>query len=264
MNINLPINELLKGSQNKQELKSLLRQAELGVNSWEPIFSNFISAPLREEFFEKIKLIDDVYCLSNGGYVGAERQRISFEKKSEIRLKEKILPPIKAINIEGNFLFDRAEKNDFINSINALGASYETLGDLWLIRDRGAQLICTPDTAIQLDGKHGLVRGVEIIFENIEINQLNLPFQRQPKKFSSVEASTRLDAIASAGFGISRSKIVNHIKSGNLRLNWLPIRQSSKSVTTGDRIQLEGKGSIELLKIEKTKRERWRVEMLRK
>ena len=78
-----------------------------------------------------------------------------------------------------------------------------------------------------------------------------------------MEASKRIDAIASAGFGLSRAKITNQIKEGRLRLNWKTMTQSSRSVGVGDRIQLEGKGSIEVLNIELTKRERWRVELLR-
>jgi RNA-binding protein YlmH len=80
---------------------------------------------------------------------------------------------------------------------------------------------------------------------------------------SSVEASCRLDAIASAGFGISRSKVVKQIKEGRLRLNWEPIRLASRDLKVGDRLQLQDRGSIEVMNIERTKRERWRVEILR-
>jgi RNA-binding protein YlmH len=80
---------------------------------------------------------------------------------------------------------------------------------------------------------------------------------------SSVEASCRLDAIASAGFGISRSKVVKQIKEGRLRLNWEPVRLASRDLKVGDRLQLQERGSIEVMNIERTKRERWRVDILR-
>ncbi len=49
---------------------------------------------------------------------------------------------------------------------------------------------------------------------------MEIPFKRPEKIINTVEASTRVDAIASAGFGLSRSKITTQIKQGYLRLNW--------------------------------------------
>ena len=82
--------------------------------------------------------------------------------------------------------------------------------------------------------------------------------------FSTVEASTRLDAIASAGFGLSRAKIITQIKEGRLRLNWLPVKQACKELAVGDRLQLEQRGSIEIISLEMTKRQRWKVQLLRR
>ena len=87
--------------------------------------------------------------------------------------------------------------------------------------------------------------------------------QKKPKRLTTVEASTRLDAIASAGFGQSRSKIVNQIKEGNIRLNWKLTKRSNQVLVVGDRIHLEGKGALEVIGLEITKRQRWKVELLR-
>jgi RNA-binding protein YlmH len=79
----------------------------------------------------------------------------------------------------------------------------------------------------------------------------------------TVEASCRIDAIASAGFGLSRAKIVSHIKAGRLRMNWHDVRQASRDVGVGDRLQLQDRGTLEVLSLTRTKRERWRVELRR-
>ncbi len=110
----------------------------------------------------------------------------------------------------------------------------------------------------------GMIREVKISCESLAIKELKLPVQRLEKRFSTVEASKRIDAIASAGFGISRAKIVNQIKAGQLRLNWDQMKQASRELVVGDRIQLENKGSLEVLSIAITKRQRWRVELLRR
>ena len=84
-----------------------------------------------------------------------------------------------------------------------------------------------------------------------------------PHTLSSVEASCRLDAIASAGFGISRSKVISQIKAGRLRHNWQTIRLASRELVVGDRLQLQDRGMVEVLSLTLTKRERWRVELKR-
>ena len=111
--------------------------------------------------------------------------------------------------------------------------------------------------------KIGKLREVEITIESISISEMEIPFSRPEKIINTVEASTRIDAIASAGFGLSRSKITTQIKQGYLRLNWELNEQHSKSVNIGDLIHLEKKGSLKILNIDKTKKERWRIKLLR-
>ena len=261
--MNFPIKELLKGSKNKDLIEPLLKQAEEVFVSWQSLWSPFVSAPISEEIQHKFKNIIDIECYSEGGYPNAERKRICFSRVSEKVSIKQIPAPIAGLNIEGNFLFDRADKKDFRNALEILGASSCDLGDIWVIRDRGAQALCTPEISLKLDNKIGTVRDVEVKCESLTIDQLNLPFSRVAKIFHTVEASTRIDAIASAGFGLSRAKIVTRIQEGKIRLNWNQLSQASQVVVVGDQIQLEDKGSLEILDIQITKRERWRVKLLR-
>jgi RNA-binding protein YlmH len=78
-----------------------------------------------------------------------------------------------------------------------------------------------------------------------------------------VEASLRLDAIASAGFGMSRSKMVDLINSEDVRVNWKTISQPSYQVKSGDLIAIRGKGRVAIGEIMITKKERYRVQMTR-
>ena len=54
-----------------------------------------------------------------------------------------------------------------------------------------------------------------------------------------------------------------HVKAGRLRLNWGNVRQPSREVSVGDRLQLQDRGCVEVLSLTRTKRERWRVELRR-
>jgi photosystem II S4 domain protein len=172
--------------------------------------------------------------------------------------------PIAGLLVEGNFLFDPINPSDICMALEAMGAQQEVLGDIWIRGDRGAQALCTPELAQKLNGLKGRVRDVEIHCEAVSIAQLQLPAARLERHLNSVEASCRLDAIASAGFGLSRAKVVSQIKEGRLRLNWEPVRQASRELVVGDRLQLQDRGTVEVLAMNLTKRQRWRVEMLRR
>ena len=60
------------------------------------------------------------------------------------------------------------------------------------------------------------VRSVPVHTTHIELSELAVR-EVKVQEMKSVEASLRLDAIASAGFRTSRSKIVDMVKAGDIR-----------------------------------------------
>ena len=261
--MNFPRRELLRISRDPLGLEKLIDQAEKVFRTWQPSWSEFVSAPLREEAIKVMSAFNNLYWYSDGGHPAAERQRLRC-----IRIEDQIPEirenaPIQGIHIEGNFLFDKASPEDFRNALEIIGMPTDGLGDLWIRGNRGAQALCTPEAADGIHGKRSKVRDIPITIETKQIKELHFPIQRQSRKIKTVEASTRLDAIASAGFGLSRAKVVSKVKEGRVRLNWIPISQANKGLSVGDRIQLDEKGTLEILSLELTKRKRWRVELLR-
>jgi RNA-binding protein YlmH len=114
----------------------------------------------------------------------------------------------------------------------------------------------------------------------------------------SVEASMRLDAVASAGMGLSRGKVKDMIEGGDVLVNWkevrvrgswldwmlsfgpsilripfrlIPLTTQSKHTTQvtsanaqlkeGDIVTIRGKGRLEINAVEKTAKEKFRVKM---
>jgi len=108
------------------------------------------------------------------------------------------------------------------------------------------------------------LRDVKVKINLVGLDELQIPTARPKKLVNTVEASTRLDAIASAGFRISRTKIIERIENGMLKLNGIKVNKPTINLKIGDKLQLENKGFIEILNLEITKRERWKVKLLRK
>ena len=124
-------------------------------------------------------------------------------------------------------------------------------------------MIVDPQLAARLGGTTARVRSVEVKLEARGLDQLQPPTRPQPRQLATVEASLRLDAVASAGFGLSRSRMADLVRRGAARVNWQPVTTPSRDLKTGDRIQLENRGELTVLSIQPTKRQRWRLELQR-
>jgi RNA-binding protein YlmH len=117
--------------------------------------------------------------------------------------------------------------------------------------------------AERLNGQEGLVRTVPVRFEARPIAELQPPPPRLPRNLSTVEASCRLDAVASAGFGISRSRMAALIRQGAVRIDWTPVTRASRELVVGERVQLEGRGELRIEAVEPTRKDRYRIRLQR-
>eukprot|EP00889_Picochlorum_renovo_P003799 jgi/Picre1/30829/NNA_006189.t1 len=116
---------------------------------------------------------------------------------------------IAAVQVKGNFLFDSASHPDFLGACLGTGIERAVIGDILVQGDTGAQIICTPSIVEHLEATLTQVRTVSVKTERIHVpEQLRVP-EARVKEMKSVEASCRLDAIASAGFRMSRNKLAD-------------------------------------------------------
>lgn len=249
----------------KSEIKHLIEISNLAYKSWEICWTNFIPNYIYEALLKDINNLSDLSYFVYGGYENADRSKIAFFRKSIQPEKKALISDFsaKGVSITGNFMFDNASQDDFRNFLLNIGIQEYMIGDIWTLGERGAQGFIENDQDFEQEKKYYL-RDVEVKINFIDYKELKIPIQRVERLITSVEASLRLDAIASAGFRISRSKILNKIKSGLIFLNGLKIYKSTINLKIGDKVKLENKGYIEILEIEQTKRERWKIKLLRK
>ena len=254
-----PGESLLQGSSRRQELLPLLAAAETALRTWEPTWTPLLAAVLREEAEQRFSALSDLSLASCGGFPGAERRRLLLQRSELAQPMESLEAGLRGLEISGNFLFDPAESGDFHAGLAASGAAEGDQGDIWIRGDRGAQAIVTSELAQRLDGLLGLVRSVEVRFEARPIAELQLPAARMERTLTTVEASLRLDAVGSAGFGLSRSRLVERIRRGEVRIDWQPVTSPSRELAPGQRVQLEGRGELLIEAAEPTQRGRWRI-----
>ena len=260
----LPRDQLLKGSQRSAALAPLLDRAEQALRTWEPVWTGFVAADLREEAEQRLGELSELSLSSDGGWPDAERRCLLLRRQELVGAGEGPTPAaLQGLVISGNFLFDPAEPGDLRTALLAAGAEADELGDIWLRGDRGGQAVLLPAAAERLQGRTAQVRTVPVQLEAVPLGELQLPPSRARRRLSSVEASLRLDAVASAGFALPRSRMVELIRSGAVRLNWQAVSSPSRELACGDRVRLEGRGELRILEIQATKRDRWRLVMER-
>lgn len=256
----LPREDILKRVESKEEIVRVIDKAEQAIKNWEIVVTDFLSPPVLAEVETIFKNLTEITALPWGGYSQAERQRVALSRP-DIPLDESQVE-LAALDIAGNFLFDPATHRDFLGSILGTGITREKVGDIIVLGERGAQAIVVPEMVEFLTSSLTQVRSVAVKTQQIEFNELKI---RPPtkKEMTTVEASMRLDAIASAGFGMSRSKMADAITGKDVRVNWKEVTQSSYNVKEGDLIAVRGKGRLEIGEVSVTKKQRYRVNLVR-
>lgn len=257
----LPKEDLLQSSvENRETMARAIDCAEQAIKTWEIVAMDFLSPPELMEIESAFERLTEINMVAWGGYPQAERKRVAIARV-DLPLDAASVP-IAALDIAGNFLFDPASHRDFLGAMLGTGIVREKTGDIIVLGERGAQAIVVPEMVEFLEMNLTQVRSVPVKTQAIALSELKI---REPKKkeLTTVEASMRLDAIASAGFGMSRSKMADLINSGDVRVNWKEITQPSYQVKPEDLIAIRGKGRLEVGEVQTTKKQRYRVQLTR-
>lgn len=270
----LPQEALLAGTRHPDAFKDVIRLGNEVLRTWEPRWSGFLSGAEQEEIQTRLEPLSELTLHWEGGVPGAERRLLCLIRAEQAgaltgadqagAATGPAGAPLLGLEISGNFLFDPASSADLRALLHELGADPREIGDLWLRGDRGAQAVVSSALAGRLEGQDSQLRTVPLQINSRTITELQPPLSRVPRQLSTVEASLRLDAVASAGFGLARNRVKDLILQGAARINWETAHQPSATVAVGDRIRLDGKGELTITTIQATKRDRWRLTMERR
>lgn len=142
------------------------------------------------------------------------------------------------------------------------GIQRQKIGDILVMGTEGAQVIVHAEVAQFLQSSVESVRDVKVTVDVLNLTELQA-VPKRIKEVQSVESSTRLDAVISAGLKISRSKMADMARSGLVHVNYKEMKTPAKSVKTGDVVSVRGVGKLEIGEIETTAKGRYRIQMRR-
>lgn len=69
------------------------------------------------------------------------------------------------------------------------------------------------------------------------------------KEIRATVADLRVDAVAAAGYGISRSRMAEEIKASNVFVNGVAAKKASQAVAQGDEIQFGARSKVILAEV---------------
>ncbi|CAK9138238.1 unnamed protein product [Ilex paraguariensis] len=252
----------LKGVGDKsitEAVKQIVEKANRASFRREVIHTDFITPPVLKESMLILAKLVDVKAIAQGGYPQAERHRLSVGH-SEVLTDA--LDIVAAMSITGNFGFQPCSHGDFLGSILGTGIAREKLGDIVVLGEKGAQVLIVPELVDFLTTSLDKVGNVPVSCKKIPLLALEYEPPRT-KSFKTVESSLRVDAIASAGFKISRTKLADLISNGDVRVNWTTVTKNNTTVKAGDIISVSSKGRLQIGEINSTRRGKFAIELIR-
>lgn len=178
---------------------------------------------------------------SGGGYEGAERLRVAF---IDAAYQGPVDLGLTALKVSWDPRFRLLTHRDVLGSLMGLGIERDHFGDI-IMRSGGAQLIVDSTVADYVVSNFTKIAMVSVSVEPMDISAIQ-PKEEKIKEIRTTVASLRLDAVASSGFSVSRTKLVSAVNAGLLQVNWQSAKGPSQEVKEGDVISMRGRGRMKV------------------
>lgn len=209
------------------------------------VYSDFLSpyeASVAKKVLDRVK---DVFYKLTGGYEGAERA-ITVISSDFIEEDIPYSTPISLLRITP-VIDNKLSHRDYLGSLIGLGIKREKIGDI-LVNETFADVFVIDKIAEYILYNLDKIGNVKVQCELCDIYQFTPP-QKKERSINTTVASLRADAVASSGFGLSRTKVMEYFKAQRVNVNWEVVQSPSKMLDEGDVISIRGMGRIVLEKV---------------
>lgn len=195
-----------------------------------------------------LNLLEGVAFHFDGGTEDCERCLCVI--RHEAYPPEEIALPVSFLRITWNAERKKLTHRDFLGSILGSGIKREKIGDI--ILEVGCAYVIG-DAEIS---RYLLYNLSKVGSTPVQVTTSDSIGKKQEtvKIIHSTVASLRLDCVVSTGYNISRSKALEVIKGGKVRLNWEEALTPAKELKEKDVISLRGRGRIVLEEVSGTTR----------
>jgi len=232
-------------STGDQELAArILDAAEAAIRSRRSYVTEFLD-PHSYSIAETVAAYEDSLSLqSQGGFETAERVKAAFICKD---FRGEVVFAIEAVAVEWDSRYYQLTHRDVLGGLLGLGIKRGVIGDILMVAG-GCQIVADSSILPFLLNELQRIGAANVKTKRIELTELQ-PRPETVKEIRSTVASLRLDSVAAAGFGVSRTQMTEEIQSEKVKVNWKDVKSPAQIVKAGDVISFRGRGRVEVLEI---------------
>lgn len=181
-----------------------------------------------------------------GGLPDTERQMLCIAP-DEIEITPELFP-IRCVQVQPkNVKFAEAiSHRDILGSVLGLGLDRDVIGDIF-VKDKEAYVLCAERIAEFLTEQLTQVRHTNVHCSLAERDAY--AFEKEFRLVTRTVSAVRIDSVAAAAFGVSRSTAATAISGGKVFINGREITSPSASVKEQDVISYRGEGKARLKEI---------------
>lgn len=190
---------------------------------------------------------DNIKIESDGGFANAERVKAAYIAEDFYGTPDFGMTYFQA-NWDKRY-YDISHR-DVLGALMGTGCKREAIGDIVFVPE-GAQFVVEKTLANYLMSNLTSIGSAPVSVSEITKEEL---YQKEEKVkiINATVADLRLDAVAAAGYGVSRSRMAEEIKALNVKVNWQEAKKPAQSVVVGDIISFRGRGRVEVAEVRGT------------
>lgn len=190
---------------------------------------------------------ENVNILTDGGFGNAERIKAAFVNDDFMGTPDF---EIACFLVKWDKRYYELGHRDILGAFMGMGCKRELLGDIVFVPE-GAQFVADKSFANFIMSNLTQIGAAPVSLEEIDRSELQQR-EEKVKVISATVADLRLDAVAAAGYGVSRSRMADEIKGQNVKINWKDAKKAAQAVNEGDIISFRGRGRVEVAEIRGT------------
>lgn len=241
------LDHLAVDAQSRVALARVLDKAELTRSRSVPAHSQFLSDGEQELARQALAAAGCQRYRFWGGYDQAERKVCVFLPD----WAEDLAPggeddPLAAVEAAPG-QDAKLSHRDYLGALMGLGLAREGLGDILVTPER-AQVVCLKTALPALLTQWTEVGRYAVRVREISLSRLE-PVTGDRQLRHETFQSLRLDAVAAAGFRLSRAKAAALIAGGHVQVNHLPCQKPDRLLKEGDRLTAKGHGKCVLARV---------------
>ena len=157
----------------------------------------------------------DIEFVTDGGFPNAERVKAAFVSDGFHGVPDFNMA---AYLIAWDKRYYTLGHRDVLGAFMGMGCRREILGDIVLVPE-GAQIVVDKAFCNYLESNLTAIGAANVTVTPLDRSELKAR-EEKVKTISATVAALRLDAVAAAGYGTSRSRMADEIKSQNVKINW--------------------------------------------